>query len=99
MRLLCVAALLCVGCQQAVEYPDVCADVACETAYAVVRIRQQIPPSPAPKPPAPIGDKCRACNGTGKMPTDGRIVIQCPECKGTGKATKAACPDGRCPTK
>lgn len=92
MRLLCVAALLCVGCQSAAMPPDIAADLACETAYAVVRIRGQIVPSP--KPPAPSGDKCKACNGTGKMPTDGRIVIQCPECKGTGKAK--ACPDGRC---
>ena len=28
---------------------------------------------------------------------DGRIVMTCPVCKGTGKKPKAACANGRCP--
>ena len=41
------------------------------------------------------------CNGTGKV-GDGRIVMTCPVCKGTGKkpkpaAASAPCPNGRCP--
>jgi DnaJ-class molecular chaperone len=34
--------------------------------------------------PAPASDKCENCDGTGKI-GDGRIVMTCPVCKGTGK--------------
>jgi DnaJ-class molecular chaperone len=48
--------------------------------------------------PAPKSDVCENCDGTGKI-GDGRIVMQCPVCKGTGKKPKSAqpCPDGKCP--
>ena len=85
------------GCRPTIDYPDVYADLACETAYSVLRLRSQI--TPAPKPPA--SDKCETCSGTGKLPTDGRIVITCPDCRGTGKRMQSvlvrpACPDGKC---
>lgn len=60
--------------------PSITADLACETARMVVLMRQEIAPAPA-------SDKCQNCDGTGKI-GDGRIVLQCPVCKGTGRATK-----------
>ena len=53
------------------------ADLATETARMVVQLRHEIAPSPA-------SDKCENCDGTGKI-GDGRIVMPCPICKGTGK--------------
>jgi hypothetical protein len=70
----------------------VSADLAAETARMVVQMRHEPAPTPAPPKPTPDG-KCAQCLGTGKLSTDGRIVIPCPVCKGTGKA----CKDGRCP--
>jgi DnaJ-class molecular chaperone len=55
----------------------VTADLACETARLVVQLRNEIAPIPA-------SDKCDNCDGTGKI-GDGRIVLTCPVCKGTGK--------------
>jgi hypothetical protein len=66
------------------DHPDIVADLACETARMSVKLSQEMAP-------APKGDKCENCDGTGKL-GDGRIVTVCPVCKGTGKA----CPDGRC---
>jgi len=57
--------------------PTLTADLACETARMVVQVRQEVAPSPA-------SDKCDNCDGTGKI-GDGRIVLTCPVCKGTGK--------------
>lgn len=92
MRLAAILVVLLAGCRPTIDYPDVYADLACETAYATVRDRQQIKPSPAP-----ASDKCENCDGTGKI-GDGRIVMTCPECKGTGKKLKSVlvCPDGKC---
>jgi len=75
--LLCllIAAIGCVA-----TLPDdhgVSADMACETARMVTQLRQEIAPTPA-------SDKCENCDGTGKI-GDGRIVLPCPVCKGTGK--------------
>lgn len=42
-------------------------------------------PAPVPPTPKPDGDKCLNCDGTGKLPGDGRISPECPECAGTGK--------------
>jgi DnaJ-class molecular chaperone len=69
--------------------PSVTADLACETARMVVQLRQEITPSPVP-----ASDKCENCDGTGKI-GDGRIVMPCPICKGTGKKLQSVCKD--CP--
>jgi len=81
------------GCRPTIDYPDVYADLACETAYAVLRDRAEVHPSPKP----PASDRCENCAGTGII-GDGRVKVQCPECRGTGKKTKSVlvCPDGRC---
>jgi len=75
--LVCLVVVL-IGC--VATLPDdhgVSADMACETARIVTQLRQEIAPTPA-------SDKCDNCDGTGKI-GDGRIVLECPVCKGTGK--------------
>lgn len=96
MRLAIALVVLLAGCRPTIDYPDVYADLACETAHAVLRDRAEVHPTPAP----PASDKCETCSGSGRLPTDGRIVITCPECRGTGKKLKSVlvqpCPDGKC---
>lgn len=78
MRFLLAFAVVLVGCFATLPGDHgVTADLACETARMVVQLRQDIAPSPA-------SDKCENCDGTGKI-GDGRIVMPCPVCKGTGK--------------
>lgn len=57
------------------DSPAVTAEIATRTAYQTVKARRTF---------APKSDKCTNCDGTGKL-GDGRIVITCPACKGTGK--------------
>lgn len=95
MRVVLLLCVLLTGCSPAVDYSGVYADLACEAGYAVLRLRGEV----APTPPPPASDKCENCNGTGII-GDGRVKIQCPECKGTGKKMQSVllrdCPDGRC---
>ncbi len=90
MRWLVCFAVAFVGCVASLPGDTgITADLACETARMVVLMRRQITP-------APKSDVCENCDGTGKI-GDGRIVMQCPVCKGTGKKPKALpCPDGKC---
>ena len=82
MRFLLVFVVAMAGCVATLpDDPTVSADLAVETARAVMALRREQPPAPAPKP----GDKCEPCNGTGKLPTDGRVVVSCGACGGTGK--------------
>jgi hypothetical protein len=73
-----------------VDDAAITADLACETARMAVRLQGEIAPTP-PKPPAPAG-KCTNCAGTGVIGDGNSIRMQCPVCKGSGKA----CADGRC---
>ncbi len=78
MRFLICLVVVLIGC--VATLPDdqgVSADMACETARMVTQLRHEIAPTPA-------SDKCDNCDGTGKI-GDGRIVLECPACKGTGK--------------
>lgn len=86
--LVCFTAVF-VGCVASMPGDNgITADLACETARMVVLMRQEMPP-------APNGDRCDNCDGTGKI-GDGRIVMTCPVCKGTGKKPKAICTTGSC---
>ena len=79
-----------IGC--VATLPDdagVSADLACETARMVVQMRQEIRPTPTPD-----AGECDNCNGTGKI-GDGRVVIKCSACDGTGKKPVSVCKD--CP--
>jgi DnaJ-class molecular chaperone len=79
------------GCVNAtaVDRPDIVADLACETARMSVKLSQEMAP-------APKSDTCDNCDGTGKI-GDGRIVMTCPVCKGTGKRAKSVlCTSGSC---
>jgi DnaJ-class molecular chaperone len=90
MRWVLPFVVVLIGC--VATLPDdhgVSADLACETARVVVQMREQIHPTPTPS-----SDQCDNCNGTGKI-GDGRIVLECPACKGTGKKIKSVCKD--CP--
>ena len=97
MRWVICFAVALVGCVASLPADDgLTADLACEAAREVLRLRQSMPP-------APVTDVCENCDGTGKL-GDGRIVTVCPVCKGTGKKTKSVvkhasvviCPDGKC---
>jgi hypothetical protein len=84
-RWLVVFTVVVVGCVASIpDDPVISADLATQTALAVVRQRGQIPPSPQPPAPKP-GDTCRTCSGSGKLPTDGRVVVPCGDCGGTGR--------------
>lgn len=89
-RWLICFAVVCVGCVATLPPGDLSmtADIACEASRVIVQARQGMRPTPAP-----ASDDCENCSGTGKL-GDGRITVQCPACKGTGK--KTTCPNGTC---
>jgi len=64
--------------------PTISADLAWDLALQVVQLRTARDITPDDKQPKP-GDKCKPCNGTGKLPTDGRVVVPCGACDGTGR--------------
>jgi hypothetical protein len=85
MRWLLPFAVVIVGCVATIPSdPTISADLACETARAIVQLRAAPDATPEDDKPKP-GDKCQPCNGTGKLPTDGRVVVQCGACGGTGR--------------
>lgn len=82
MRWVIVFVVVFCGCVATLPGDDsITADLACETAREVLRLRQMMPP-------VPVSDTCDNCDGTGKV-GDGRIVMTCPVCKGTGKKPKS----------
>jgi hypothetical protein len=93
MRYLLAFLVVAAGCVATLPSDNsVSADLAAETARMVVQMRHEPAPTPAPPKPVVPAGKCPKCLGTGKLSTDGRIVIPCSACNGTGKA----CSDGRC---
>jgi hypothetical protein len=93
MRYLLALVVVAAGCVATLPSDHgVSADLAAETARMVVQMRHEPAPTPAPPKPVVPAGKCPKCLGTGKLSTDGRIVIPCSACNGTGKA----CSDGRC---
>lgn len=79
MRWLVVFFVVSAGCVATLpqDDPEMTADLAVETARMVTVMRQTIPPTP-------VSDDCENCNGTGKV-GDGRIVMTCQTCGGSGK--------------
>lgn len=59
------------------DEPDVTAEIAIEASLDQFREKNQ-------------RDSCENCRGTGKI-GDGRIVYDCPVCKGTGKSCGESC--------
>ncbi len=93
MRYLISFLVVAAGCVATLPSDNsVSADLAAETARMIVQMRHEPAPTPAPPKPVVPAGKCPKCLGTGKLSTDGRIVIPCSACNGTGKA----CSDGRC---
>lgn len=96
-RWLIVLTVAFVGCVASLPADDsLTADLACEVAREVVRMRQLPPaPEPAPKP----GECCTQCKGTGYITHGDGHRTPCP-CPPTCvcKKPKAAqpCPDGKC---
>jgi hypothetical protein len=85
VRFLVVFLIGMAGCVATLpDDPTISADLAVEVARGVVQLRAAADTTPDDKPKP--GDKCQPCNGTGKLPTDGRVVVQCGACDGTGRA-------------
>ena len=90
-----IAAAMALQSFTVIDHPSVSADIAVQTARAIVQLQN----TPAPKP---VGGQCRNCNGTGKV-GDGKIVMTCQACNGTGKEPVSvlvkprACTTGKCP--
>jgi hypothetical protein len=84
VRFLIVLIVALVGCVATLpDDPTISADLACELSRGLVQLRAAPDATPDNKPKP--GDKCQPCNGTGKLPTDGRVVVQCGACDGTGR--------------
>jgi hypothetical protein len=82
-RWLVVFAAVFAGCVMTLPGdPTITADLAVETSRAILAARRpDAVPDSTPKP----GDTCEPCSGTGRLPTDGRVVITCDACGGTGR--------------
>lgn len=82
MRFLLVFVVVMAGCVATLpDDPTVSADLAVETARAVMALRKEVaPPAPGPRP----GDKCPNCDGRGYV-GDGTVKVKCQPCEGTGK--------------
>lgn len=83
--LLCLV-VACIGCNPNVE-PELVSNGAGAAAFAFTASANAID-RPEPKPDS---DKCQNCDGKGKV-GDGRVMVTCRVCNGTGKAKKAEVP-------
>jgi hypothetical protein len=86
-RSLVAFAILLAGCAAPASHTgdtSITADLACETARAIVAHRLKRGTDEAPDP-APPGATCRTCNGTGVLGDGASITIKCHACGGTGK--------------
>ena len=90
-RLLVLFSVVLVGCVASIpDDPTISADLAAETARAVMALRRETqPPPPAPKP----GDRCENCEGRGYV-GDGTVKVKCQPCNGTGKVVASVCVEG-----
>ena len=83
MRFLLVFVVVMAGCVATLpDDPTISADLAVETARAVMALRAEVDPPPAPGPRP--GDKCPNCDGRGYV-GDGTVKVKCQPCEGTGK--------------
>jgi hypothetical protein len=82
VRFLLVFVVVMAGCVATLpDDPTVSADLAVETARAVMALRAEVaPPAPGPRP----GDRCPNCDGRGYV-GDGTVKVKCQPCDGTGK--------------
>ena len=83
MRFLVVFLVAMTGCVSTLpDDPTISADLAVETARAVMALRAEVAPPPAPKPKP--GEPCPNCDGRGYV-GDGTVKVKCQPCDGTGK--------------
>lgn len=83
MRFVIVLLIGMAGCVATLpDDPTISADLACETARAVVQLRAARTPTPDHKPKP--GDVCPNCDGRGYV-GDGTIKTKCQPCNGTGR--------------
>ena len=99
MRFLVILLVVLAGCVATLPNDaTISADLAAETARAIVEMRAAPQPEPGPKP----GDTCPNCKGKGYV-GDGTVKTKCLPCDGTGKVQKVVkhppatvCTDGSC---
>lgn len=81
MRWVVCFTVVLVGCVATLpDDPTITADLAVETARAIIESRKPDAPDDKPKP----GDRCENCEGRGYV-GDGRVKVKCQPCDGTGK--------------
>lgn len=76
--------IVCVGCAPDVTPEDIPNNGAAAAAFAFTAV---VDSSSKPEP-KPDSDKCQNCDGKGKV-GDGRVMVTCRVCNGTGKTPKA----------
>jgi hypothetical protein len=81
VRFVIVLLLAVAGCVATLpDDPTIMADLAVESARAIIGSRKEKPDDPKPQP----GDKCPDCNGLGYV-GDGTVRVKCVPCDGTGR--------------
>jgi hypothetical protein len=83
-KLAILAVILLVGCAPAPSQ-DLRPFVAVAAKYSLM----------GRKAPQPTDGKCRSCGGKGSV-GDGRVMVTCNRCNGTGNEPSSECKDGKC---